>query len=119
MVGTRSKSAALASPDRLRENVFVLAVVVPELKLRDVQRQILLADLVERADDATLEDRPEAFNRVRVHRSDNVLIARVIDDGVLRIAVLEAEMVGAEQRDFFRHALAHELLKRFLLHVPE
>src|SRR5262249_54403878 len=39
-----------ASPDRLSEDVVVLAVVVPELELRHVQRQILAADLVERAD---------------------------------------------------------------------
>jgi hypothetical protein len=39
----------LASPDCLCENVVVLAIVVSELKLGNVQREILAADLVERA----------------------------------------------------------------------
>ena len=64
------------------ENVRVVPIVIAELKLRDVQRQILVADLVERADDAALEDRPEAFNRVRVDRADDVLLVAVIDDAV-------------------------------------
>lgn len=41
-------------------------IVISELKLRDVERQIPLAHLVERADDAGLENGPEAFNRVGV-----------------------------------------------------
>ena len=46
---------------RLSENVGVVAVVVAELKLRNVQRQILGADLVEAADDAAAEPtEPEA-----------------------------------------------------------
>src|SRR5258708_16760242 len=108
----------LTASDCRGEDIFVLAVIVPELKLRNVQRQILLTDLVERADHAALEDRPEAFNRVRVYGANNVLIARVIDDGVLRIAVLEAavagEVIRAKQGDLLRHTLADELLKRFL-----
>lgn len=48
------------------ENVRVVPVVVPELRFRDVQRQVLGRDLVIAADDAALEQRPEAFNRVRV-----------------------------------------------------
>ena len=77
----KTYSSLSAFPDRHAEDVIVLAVVVPELELRDVQRQILGADLVERADDPALEDRPEAFNRVRVDRTDNILAGRVIDGG--------------------------------------
>ena len=46
------------------ENVSVKAVIVPELRFRDIQRQILLADLVEAASDAALEQAPEALNPV-------------------------------------------------------
>jgi len=38
-----------------------------------------LALIVECADNAALEDRPETFNRVRVERADYVLLAMVID----------------------------------------
>ena len=55
----KSASTSLASADRLSEDVVVQAVVIPEGELRDVQRRILGADLVERADHAALQDRPE------------------------------------------------------------
>ena len=62
------------------KDIGVVPVVVAELEFGDVQRQIFAADLVEGADDAALEDRPEAFNRVRVDRADDVLLGDVIDD---------------------------------------
>jgi len=39
----------------------LLPIVVAELELRDVERHVFLADLVERADHTALEDRPEAL----------------------------------------------------------
>jgi hypothetical protein len=56
------------------EDVWVHSIVVPELKLSDVQRHVSRADFMERADHAALEDRPEAFNRVGVDRTDHVLL---------------------------------------------
>jgi hypothetical protein len=50
----------LTSPNRLTEDVLVAPVVVPKLKFGNVERQIFGADFVESADNATLEDRPEA-----------------------------------------------------------
>jgi hypothetical protein len=61
------------------ENVGIEPIVVAELKLGNVQRHIFGAHLVECADYAALEDRPEAFNRIRVDRTDNVLLAVTID----------------------------------------
>jgi hypothetical protein len=37
------------------------------------------ADLVERADHTALKDAPEAFDRIRVNRADNILPPQVID----------------------------------------
>jgi len=65
---------------RLAEDVRVLSVVVAELKLRDVQRQVLGADLVEGADHAALEDRPEALDGVGVDRADDIFALAVVDD---------------------------------------
>jgi len=48
----------LAAPDCFGKNVVVLAIVVPELELSDVQRQVLFTDLVERADHAALAGVP-------------------------------------------------------------
>jgi hypothetical protein len=68
---------------RSTEDVLVIPVVVPELELRDVERQVFPADLVVRADHAALEQRPEAFNRVGVDCADHVLLGGVVD-GLVR-----------------------------------
>ena len=59
----------LRIPNRRSKNIAVEAIVISELKLRDVQRQIFAADLVITAHDAALEDAPEAFNRIGVDRA--------------------------------------------------
>jgi hypothetical protein len=64
-----------ASRNSCTEDVRILAIIVAELKLRDVQRHIFGAHLVERVDHAALEDRPETFNRVGVNRADHVVLA--------------------------------------------
>src|SRR6266567_2337344 len=71
-----------ASADRRSEDVRVLPVVVTELELGNVQRKIFLADLVEGADHAAFDDRPEAFNGVGVGCADDVLTVRVVDDAM-------------------------------------
>jgi hypothetical protein len=53
---------ASTSGNRRPEDVRVLPVVVAELELGNVQRQILVTDLVETAHDAALNQRPEAFD---------------------------------------------------------
>jgi hypothetical protein len=45
------------------KNINVLPIVVPELKLRNVQRHIFGADLMERADNTALHQRPETTLR--------------------------------------------------------
>jgi hypothetical protein len=50
--------AALIFCHRYAEDIGVETVVVAELKLGNVQRHIFCADLVERADNATFENRP-------------------------------------------------------------
>ena len=70
-----TSASAIAAP---KMSAFI-AVIVAELELRDVQRQVFRADFVERAHDAALEDAPEAFNRIGVDRADDVLPRVVID----------------------------------------
>jgi hypothetical protein len=47
------------SPDGLAEDVDIQSIVILELKFYDVQRQIFVADLMEVAHNAALDDRPE------------------------------------------------------------
>jgi hypothetical protein len=60
----------LAPRDCLAEDVRITPVVITELELADLQRQIFLADLVEGADHAALDQRPKAFDCVGVNRAE-------------------------------------------------
>jgi len=113
---TGTSVRASAACYRLIKNVGVVPIVVAELKLSNVQRHVFGADLVERADNAALEDRPEALNRIRVDCADNVFMFGVSDESVLRIFTLQgvigAQVVGREQANFVGNGLAHEAGQR-------
>jgi hypothetical protein len=70
------------------EDIGVISIVVPELKFRDVQRHVLGTDLMERADDAPLENAPEALNRLSMDRTDDVLMFGMVNG---RVRVVFAE----------------------------
>ena len=53
---------------------------MPELEFGNVQGQVLFANLVERPDDAPLEDAPKTFDGIRVDGPVDVLAVRVADD---------------------------------------
>lgn len=97
------------------ENIAVVAVIVPELKFRDVEMQILFADVVEGSNDTTLEDAPEALNRIGVDSADNIfflgMIGRCMRKGLFEIAIARP-LIGADQADFVRHGLTNENVKR-------
>jgi hypothetical protein len=73
----------LASLNRCPEDVGVLPIVIPELELGDIQVQILFADLVERPDDAALQNRPKAFDGLCVDRADDVLASAIINGAMV------------------------------------
>src|ERR1700733_3475204 len=106
--------------DRRSENVGVLPVVVPELKLRDVERHIFLADFVERADHAAFEDDPKSFNGIGVDGPKEIYASGMID-GRVRVFTVQflvpGELVSAEQADFVGNGLTHEINKRVSLSV--
>lgn len=112
----------LASINRGSENVGVVAVVIPELKFSDIQRQIFLADLVEGADHSALNQRPEALNRLSVHRADDILAARMVDCRVreLLVQVLVADpLIRAEQANLCRDRFANESGQSIRLHIGD
>ena len=59
------------------ENVKIVPIVVPELEFRDVQRQIFAADLVERAHDTALQQRPKAVDCLGVDNAVHIAAGRV------------------------------------------
>jgi len=61
----------------LAEYVGFFPIVEPELKLRQIQRQIFLADVVMGADNYSLQQRPERINVLSVCLAAHVLAATV------------------------------------------
>ena len=76
----------LIATDCRSENVGVLAVIVSELKLRNIERQIFAADLVIATDDTALNQRPEVLNCVGMDRTDYVLHPNSTDWGDIPMA---------------------------------
>lgn len=110
-----ASSDASASCYGRPENVRIFAVIVAKLKLVQVERQILLADVVVRPDDAPLEQRPEAFDIVGVDVPANVLILGV-PHGVVFEAHrgqidIAAMFIGRDERYAVANGLADEAIK--------
>src|ERR1700726_4977596 len=103
-----------ASAYRRSEDIGVLPIVIEALKLRNIQRHVLFADLVERTHDTTLDNRPEALNRVRVYRADNVLVRGMADSLVIIIGQVPVSgmFIGAKQADFIGHGFPNEAFHR-------
>src|SRR5438132_9688773 len=62
---------------RFPEHVGVVPVVVAEHELVQVEREVFSADVVIRADDAALQERPEVFDGVRVDVPPRVFAVNV------------------------------------------
>ena len=105
--------AHLATFYRRPKDIRVKPIVIPELKFCNVKCHVFAAHLMERADDAALEDRPEALNRVRVDRADDVLATGVVDRFMRIVAIkaaVDAIFVGRQKADAIGNHLAHESL---------
>src|SRR2546426_10459910 len=68
-----ASAASSASCDERPEHVGVLAVVMTEAELGQVERQVRPGDLVVATDDAALQERPEAIEGLRVDVAADVL----------------------------------------------
>src|ERR1700732_727365 len=97
------------------ENVVIKAVIIPELELSDIEGKVFCTDFVERTDDTALEDAPEAFNRLGVNGTDDVLPLGVVN-GRVWIIVVEAlvayPLIGAEQANLVRYGFIYEAFQR-------
>ena len=101
---------------RRSENIIIVAVVISKLEFVDVQLQILLANLVERADDTTLEYAKESLNGVGVNRTSNIFILAMANRAV-RVFTIKAAiplaLIRREQANPVRHGFAHKGVKGF------
>jgi hypothetical protein len=106
-----ASSDASASCYGLSEDVRVFAVIVTELKLIQVERQIFLTDIVVGADHATLEQRPKRFQIIGMYFAAHVLMRFVINMFVrecLREFLIASGFIRCNQADFVRHRIADE-----------
>ena len=76
------------------EDVGIVPIVVAELKLSDVQRQILTADFVEAAHNAALQERPETVDGLGVDRAVYILSSAMPDNAVLFQLAITRVIVG-------------------------
>ena len=103
------------------ENVRVHTTIVAELEFSDVERQILVADLVEAAHDAALNKRPKTFDCVGVDDSSNAILAMhpvlrmlastMVDSLVIVFAAdasIAAEIISAQQAHAVGNSLDNE-----------
>jgi hypothetical protein len=91
-----------APSDCRSEDIHIAAVIIAELEFRNIQWQILFADLVESAHDAALNERPEALDRLSMDRTNDVLTITVADGGVREFVAelaVRTVVVGAEQAE--------------------
>lgn len=109
-----SVSSFSAPRYRSLEDVGIHAIIVPELKLSDIQRQIFAADLVEAAHDAALQQRPEAINRLRVNDTINILFLGMADEGMREVFFempVAGMLISDEQANIISDGLANETVQ--------
>jgi hypothetical protein len=102
------------------ECVGIVPMVVPELKLVDVQRQICGAHLMEVADDAAFNQRPKTLDALSVNRTDDILPLSVVDN-LMRVVFVQPAiadpLVRDQQADLIRHSLPHEGFEGFAVNA--
>jgi hypothetical protein len=111
-----SSAASSASCYDVAEHIRIVAVIMAELELRQVERQVLLADVVVRPNDAALQQRPERFDAVGVNLPAHIL-ASAMADGFMSKAYgvqmrVTAMLIGCYKVNGPADSLANEATKR-------
>jgi hypothetical protein len=97
------------------EDVSILTVIMAIRKLRQVQWQIGFADIVKRADHATLQQAPKAIKvrgmNVPAHVFPLHMIHRLMWELALQ-STITVGLIGGDQRDAFTHRLPNKVAQR-------
>ena len=103
-----------ATTYRRAEDIWIAPIVVPKFELRNIQGQIFAADLVVSSDDAAFDERPEAFDRIRMDCADHVLADAVVNNAMPEAivhTVVPRPSIGAEQANAIGHRLFDKPIK--------
>jgi hypothetical protein len=112
----------LAARKKLHKHVGIPAIVVPESELREIQRKVRLADLVEGSNEATLEQAPKAFDVVRVDVPAHVLASAVLylfvrhPDAHVVIGLI---FVRRDERDFLADGSPNKPAQRLCVRIAD
>src|SRR5208282_2705161 len=87
LAGPAASLPVSASSYGFPEDIGVVAVVVPELELGHVKRQVLGRHLVERAHNPAFQQRPEAVDRASMDGTGNVFAPAVADELVVELPI--------------------------------
>jgi hypothetical protein len=111
-----ASSDALASSYSAPENVRVLAVVEPEGKLVQIQRQVLRTHVVIRPDDATLEQTPERIDALGMNFAAYILACgmsyRVVLVAQCSKIFIAGVVIGRDQIHFPADGFSDKAIKR-------
>ena len=99
------------SAERIDEDVVVVPVAESPFEFFEVTVEMLSGHLVERTDDGTLEQRPDAFDGVGVNVADGPFLDGVVDRLVTSVVVCDAQ-VGGQFVGVDRPSLASDRLIR-------
>jgi hypothetical protein len=107
--------SASASSYGLPEHIGVVPVVVPELELRKIQRQIFPADVVVGSEDSPFKQSPEGIEALSVNLATDVLACGVVH-GFMRIATVQSSVpdvfISGNQFNLRAYGFSNEILKR-------
>jgi hypothetical protein len=117
-----ASSDASASCYGSAEDIGVVAIVLPELKLIQIERQIILADVVIGADNSAFQECPEAFDVVRVNLATDVFTLRMLN-GFMADAtsemVVALVLVGGDERDLFVNSATNKAGERACIGITD
>jgi hypothetical protein len=117
---TVTSDLASAACYRFPEDIGVVAVVVAELELGDVERQVFFADLVIGADNATFNQRPKALDCLGVHSANNIFATGVVNR-LMRIFLAQMfvtdPLIAAQQANLVGDGFADEAFQGHGLNV--
>ena len=115
MQQSTERFSQLASLHGSLENISIHTVVVPELELVYIKLNVFFTYAMVGANNAALEDRPEAFDGVCMNRTGNVLAFAVADHAMREVIAdipVSSVFIGGKQADLVAHSLADKAFQR-------
>ena len=108
-----ASSDASASSEDISKNIGIVAVVIAKLKLREIERQVRLADIVVRSEDSPFKQRPTIVNICRVDVATHVLMAAMVHRTVVVSHRGEMPVASVLIRRYEINLIAYRFLDEF------